>query len=232
MTASKNTCYKVIRGLFIFFNFLGIGMGIAMVAIGAYLYVEKNDFLNLMPKLDNINITAVMIAAGIIVFVISFIGFCGAWMENQCMLVMFFVSIFIIFALEIAVGIVGFIYKDDVDAELSAQLKSGMKDEKRHPSWDLIQKEFKCCGVTTYEDWYTFYDNPQKVPDSCCTYAGCGTRPSLSYGTGCYTKVKAEVEDNFYVLGAAGIALGVLQIMLMVMTMVLICAIRRSRTFV
>jgi hypothetical protein len=63
-------------------------MGIAMVAIGAYLYVEKEDFLNLMPKLDNINITAVMIAAGIIVFVIAFIGFCGAWMENQCMLIM------------------------------------------------------------------------------------------------------------------------------------------------
>ena len=63
-------------------------MGVAMVAIGAYLYVEKDDFLNLMPKLDDINITAVMVAAGIVVFVVAFIGFCGAWMESQCMLVM------------------------------------------------------------------------------------------------------------------------------------------------
>jgi hypothetical protein len=47
---------------------------------------------------------------------------------------------------------------------------------------------------------------------------------------GCYSKVKAEMEDNFYVLGAAGIALGVLQILLMVMTLVLICAIRRNRS--
>lgn len=222
--------YKVMRILFIIFNFLGIGMGIAMVAIGAYLYVAKDDFLNLMPKMDDINVTAVMIAAGIIVFVIAFIGFCGAWMESQCMLIMFFVSIFIVFALEIAVGIVGFIYRNDIDKELNSQLKSGLKDPKRHLSWDFIQKKFECCGVDQYTDWYVFLD--KQVRDSCCTFTGCGTRPELSFDIGCYTKVKDEIEDNFYKLGAAGIALGVLQILLMVMTMLLICAIRRSKSFV
>lgn len=63
-------------------------MGVAMVAVGAYYYVEKGDFLNLLPKYEDVNITGVMIAAGIIVFVVSFIGFCGVWMESQCMLIM------------------------------------------------------------------------------------------------------------------------------------------------
>lgn len=62
-------------------------MGIAMVAVGAYLFVTKGNFLNLMPKYEDVNITAVMIAAGIIVFVVAFIGFCGAWMESQCLLI-------------------------------------------------------------------------------------------------------------------------------------------------
>ncbi|XP_076451120.1 tetraspanin-9-like [Babylonia areolata] len=226
----SETGYKVIRGLFIFFNFLGIVMGIAMVAVGAYLYVEKNDFLNLMPKYEDVNITAVMIAAGIVVLVIAFIGFCGAWMESQCMLIMFFTFIFIIFAMEIAVGVVGFIYRDEIDQEITEELLKGIKETKRHPSWNNIQEEFECCGVEGAEDWI---DTPlKKIPDSCCIFSACGGNPSLAYKTGCYTKVKDEIEDNFYVLGAAGIALGVLQLILLVMTMVLLCAIRRAHSTV
>ena len=63
-------------------------MGIAMIAVGAYLYVNKDDFLNLMPKYEDVNVTGVMIAAGIVIFVVAFVGFCGAWMESQCMLIM------------------------------------------------------------------------------------------------------------------------------------------------
>ncbi|KAL8614263.1 hypothetical protein ACOMHN_007601 [Nucella lapillus] len=221
-----SSSYKIIRGLFIFFNFLGIAMGVAMVAIGAYLYVEKDDFLNLMPKYEDVNVTAVMIAAGIIVFVVAFIGLCGAWMESQCMLIVFFTSIFIIFSMEIAVGIVGFIYRGDIDKELTSELKEGLKEKKRHFTWHTIQKEYECCGVEQYQDWFVAL--PNQVPDSCCTFQGCGRNAKLAYDKGCYNKVKEELEDNFYVLGAAGIALGILQILLMVITMVLVCAIRRN----
>nr|KAG5701027.1 hypothetical protein BaRGS_022738 [Batillaria attramentaria] len=133
-----------------------------MIAVGAYLYVQKGDFLDLLPKYEDINVTAVMIAAGIIIFVVAFIGFCGAWMESQCMLIM-------------------------IDEELGTQLREGLKEEKRWPTWDTIQTE-----------------------------------------PGCYQKVLDELDENFYVLGVAGIVLGVLQILLLVMTMVLICTIRRK----
>ncbi|KAK7488844.1 hypothetical protein BaRGS_00019979 [Batillaria attramentaria] len=203
--------------------------GIAMIAVGAYLYVQKGDFLDLLPKYEDINVTAVMIAAGIIIFVVAFIGFCGAWMESQCMLIMFFTVIFIIFAMEIAVGIVGFIYRDDIDEELGTQLREGLKEEKRWPTWDTIQTEFKCCGVGNATDWYAAFDGAQQVPDSCCSYEGCGQRPQLAFGVpGCYQKVLDELDENFYALGVAGIVLGVLQILLLVMTMVLICTIRRK----
>lgn len=224
---ASDTAYKVIRVLFIIFNFIGILTGVAMVAVGAYMYVNKGDYLNLMPQYEDINITAVMLAAGIIIFVVAFIGFCGAWMESQCMLIMFFTAICVIFAMEIAVGIVGFIYRNDIDEQLRTQLQAGLKEEKRRPTWDVIQKELRCCGVVNATDWYAAMGN--EVPDSCCNYEGCGQRPQLAFGVpGCYQKVKDELEDNFYALGAAGIALGVLQIALLVMTMVLICAIRRK----
>lgn len=44
----------------------------------------------------------------------------------------------------------------------------------------LFFLQFKCCGVNSYEDWYDFYSSNQ-VPDSCCSYDGCGVRPQLAY---------------------------------------------------
>ncbi|XP_025087799.1 tetraspanin-9-like [Pomacea canaliculata] len=219
--------YKCIQIVFIICNFIGILMGIAMVAVGAYLFVTKGNFLNLMPKYEDVNITAVMIAAGIIVFVVAFIGFCGAWMESQCLLIIYFTMVFVIFALEIAVGIVGLIYKDDIDEEVKTQLLDGLKTSKRWPTWDAIQSEFKCCGVEKKDDWYAIMSNT--VPDSCCSYEDCGKRPELAYDKGCYEKVKSELKNNFIALGIAGIVLGILQIINLVISMVLICAIRRSR---
>lgn len=46
----------------------------------------------------------------------------------------------------------------------------------------LFFLQFKCCGVNSSEDWYDFYSSNQ-VPDSCCSYDGCGVRPQLAYDT-------------------------------------------------
>lgn len=51
----------------------------------------------------------------------------------------------------------------------------------------------------------------------------------LVFPQGCYEKVKSELKNNFIALGIAGIVLGILQIINLVISMVLICAIRRSR---
>merc|ERR1711860_185347 len=50
-------------------------------------------------------------------------------------------------------------------------------------SWDQLQKEYHCCGVDSYTDWYnsslslglqTIYPDNQgfKVPYSCCSSLG------------------------------------------------------------
>ena len=41
-------------------------------------------------------------------------------------------------------------------------------------TWDLVQKDFKCCGVEDWKDWRNvtqFSDGA--VPDSCCIVRYC-----------------------------------------------------------
>ncbi|ESO86955.1 hypothetical protein LOTGIDRAFT_235152 [Lottia gigantea] len=227
---ASESAFKIVKILFIFLNVLFFLMGVAMVGIGIYVQITQSNFLALLPKYEYVNVVGVMIAAGIIVLVVTFIGFCGAWMESQCMLIIYFTAVLVVFALEIAVGIIGFIYRDEIDGTLENQLLQGLKDPERRGSWDIIQKQFRCCGVNSASDWQT--DASSSVPDSCCQYRGCGTTGMANaYRSGCYTKSQEFIKNNFYTLGAAGIGLGVLQIFLMAIALAMVCCIRKRAVY-
>lgn len=57
-----------------------------------------------------------LIVVGAIVFVIGFLGCCGAIKENYCMVTTFAVLLAIIFLLEIVAGALGFAYKNKVSS--------------------------------------------------------------------------------------------------------------------
>ena len=71
--------------------------GIALLALGAYLRVKDNDYNSVFGKGGLAAPANIMIAAGVLVFVISFLGCCGAIKENKCMLVMVSRLLFVFF---------------------------------------------------------------------------------------------------------------------------------------
>lgn len=64
------------------FQLLGVGIFIT----GIYLKVSRADFTELLDSKEFETATALMVSAGIIVAVVSLVGFCGVWLENQCIL--------------------------------------------------------------------------------------------------------------------------------------------------
>ena len=56
------------------------------------------------------------------------------------------------------------------------------ENDKQHDgvkqTWDIVQSDFKCCGVEKYSDWFDtpYGKDVNGVPDSCCKVetAGCG----------------------------------------------------------
>ncbi|XP_041366186.1 tetraspanin-9-like [Gigantopelta aegis] len=218
--------YKCFRILFIIIDFIFLLTGVAMIGLGVYVQVTKGEFFNLIPKAEYASAPSVLIAGGVIVIVFSFIGILGAWMHSQCLLVMYFTSVFIIFCIEIAAGVLGFVYRSEIDDNLQSQLLSGLKDPERRESWNFIQKEFKCCGVNNASDWFSLSKNA--VPDSCCQSTGCGQQgTTLAYRVGCYSKAVSFLKDNMYAIGAAGIGFACCQILVMMCTLILIHYIRR-----
>lgn len=226
--------YRITQVVFVICNFLFLIMGGALIVVGAYLQVARAKYLDAMPGDDFSKATALLIASGTLVVVVCLIGFIGVWIRSYCIMLIFFLIVVITLALAIAGGIIAYVFHDKIDSEVSKRLTTGLRDPRMRKKWDTLQKEEHCCGVNNYTDWYGVVNPtyPTTLPDSCCNGLNCGVQGAVvAYDTACFQKAKDWITYNFYMLGAAGIALGVLQIILLVSSIILIFMMRREKKY-
>lgn len=226
---------KISRILFIICNILFLLLGVGIFITGIYLKVSQADFTELLDSKEFETATALMVSSGIIVAVVSLVGFCGVWLENQCILGLYFVFVVVIFCMELAAGIMGYLYRGKIDDILQDELLIGLRDQKRRTAWNNVQNTYECCGVHNYTNWHNVYSkvNPSEIPDSCCGFENCGTSGGIaSWRDGCYEKAVLWLKDNFVLIGVVGVVIGLLQIILMIVAMVLIFMIRRSKQYI
>ena len=74
---------------------------------------------------SNLYITSasLLIAAGVIVSFISFLGSLGAYKEIRFMLLVFFVLLFLIFILMLLGGILGYVFRNQVDDRMKREMQ-------------------------------------------------------------------------------------------------------------
>lgn len=245
--SGKFSGYVCVKFVFFTFNVIFWLLGCAILGIGIWLHIAKGNYASIAPSFNFLTATALCIAAGAIVLVVGFFGCCGAIMENQCMLLTYFLLVVVIFILEVVAGILAFVFAEEVERVIQEELLTGIKDKYRQEGrdeqglrdgWDQVQTNLKCCGVTNYTDWYNIQAWPGKnyVPDSCCKDpqgVTCGTKenPSFWYTRGCLGELKYWLKSHLYIVGVVGITVGVLQVLGMVAAMALFCCLRNDKYY-
>ncbi|KAG7513939.1 tetraspanin-33-like [Solea senegalensis] len=150
-----------------------------LIAVGIYAKMAKEkdvvDTLTFDPAL-------LLIAVGSAMFLITFLGCFGALRNTTCLLKMFLGILVLILLLQIAAGVVAYVFTDMVMERTEQLMMKAIvqyrEDRDLQNAIDFIQKKFQCCGVQTYKDWsHNVYfdcseDNPSLemcgVPFSCC----------------------------------------------------------------
>ncbi|KAL3863857.1 hypothetical protein ACJMK2_005584 [Sinanodonta woodiana] len=132
---------------------------------------------------------------GGITFIVAFLGCLGAVRENLILLKIFFYLLSVIFVGELTLGVVIFVLFTVPEARVNLSmtpekvLRSGiiryMDDDDMKEWMDLIQAEFRCCGIghmseEGFRDWQInmYFNcsqtNPSRwrcaVPTSCCNF--------------------------------------------------------------
>ncbi|XP_036617106.1 tetraspanin-8 [Trichosurus vulpecula] len=216
------------------------------VILGVSIYVRVSDqgqkLINAHAEAGSLNAAAnLMIAVGAIIMVLGFLGCCGAMRESRCMLLLFFIGLLLIVILQIAAGVVGVVYKSQIEEvfreSFEEQASTLSQDSTEQESFKNeladFQKQFKCCGlVNGAADWGKNFDqygssceciNATNTNDVCVSYNG-----KLVYKQTCGDVMLDALKQNLIIVAAIAFAVAVIEILGLVFSMVLYCQIGRK----
>ncbi|XP_013858965.1 CD9 molecule a isoform X2 [Austrofundulus limnaeus] len=220
---------KCLKYLMFIFNFIFWLAGTAVFAIGLWLRLDpktKNLFEG--PDSPYVFYTGVyiLIGAGALMMVVGFLGCCGAIQESPWMLGVFFGFLLIIFAVEIAAGIWGFSNQSKVVDDINSfylQTYNEYKstgDKHLEETLRLIQTHLNCCGSNREEAGTVKDTCPEADPNEKFTIKSC---PEA---------IDEVFDSKLHIIGGVGITIGVVMVFGMIFSMLLCCAIRKSREVV
>ncbi|XP_069620705.1 tetraspanin-8 [Ranitomeya imitator] len=225
--AGVNKCLKY--SMFVF-NFLFWVCGCVILGVSIWLRVSSDAQQKFNIQGSGV-LTAidVMIAVGAIIMVLGFFGCCGAIKESRCLLLLFFIGLFLILALQLTAGILGIVYKPQLEEKVNKTLQEllplSKQSEDLQQALEKIQEESKCCGIINGpKDW------GNTPPKSCkCNPTTEGDKCNLGF----YKQTCASVFVDYYkshLIIIIGIAFGLAAVELFGLgfSMTLYCQIKKK----
>lgn len=229
MKSGLSSAEQCIKYIIFAFNFIFWLAGTGVLAVGLWLrFDERTKELFTSADSPSVFLTGVyiLIVAGAVMMVVGFLGCCGAIKESACMLGMFFVFLLIIFAAEVAAGIWGLSNKEKVVKDIQDFYKQTFDNYKNTQQEALretlraIHFGLNCCGTTGLPI--------DGVSDICPKQEGLDKLVTTS----CPSAIETIFSSRLQVIGGVGIGIGVIMIFGMIFSMLLCCAIRRTRDIV
>ncbi|XP_058273335.1 CD9 molecule b isoform X2 [Hemibagrus wyckioides] len=218
-----------IKYLMFGFNFLFWLAGTGVLAIGLWLrFDKKTESLFQVENSPSTFLTGVyiLIVAGALMMVVGFLGCCGAIRESQCMLGLFFIFLLVIFAAEVAAGIWGLSNKSKIVEEVKqfySETFANYQNTKQpalKETLKAIQYSLQCCGPSG-----TVFDG---ASDTCPKKEGL----DVLITTSCPAAIQDLFDSKMHIIGGVGIGIGLIMIFGMLFSMLLCCAVRRTRDVV
>lgn len=247
------TSYHVFKILSLVYAFLFTVIGAILTGLAVWVIVIKKD----IESFDDIVSVPVilLLLAGIIILVTALVGCIGACADKLWPLRIFLGVVVIVFILQVVVGIVAYIYREEAIDDLGDRMKFAVikyKESNRiMKAVDKIQTQWQCCGIEDANDWTANKEyvcpgsarkEPCSVPDSCCVvpYMDCGSERELANGIrsekihsdGCKDDLKTWVEGHLDAIGATALAMAIIHILGMFVVFMFITKIEdRIRLF-
>lgn len=212
---------KVIKSLMIFFNFIFSILGLALLIIGIWVLNNYGTFFSFSAgKFAKAEI--LLIVVGAFVMLMGFLGCFGSITENYCLLATFVGFLAIILTVELSAGIIGFVYKNDVQEAAVKALKRATENYSGEPGarkiLDKLQQIMTCCGANGPND-YNLTAAGNHTENYCGVTAGavksCHKKSDCGgelFKDGCMVKIVKLFKGNLAVIGGAAFGIAFIQL--------------------
>lgn len=205
---------------------------LVVFGLGLWIIID-NSFAN---ELLGTNLFAgavyVLTGTALLSIATAVLGYFGAIREVKCLLLMYFIILFIIFVTMLIGGILGYVFREKVVFTMKQEMTSTIRlyDSRKFVkrAWDETQERLRCCGVDYFRDW------KGRVPESCCKeiYRGqkmpCVSFPTLDniYNDGCYNVTATYLQKHAAYISGAGIGLAFVMIFSLIFSCILFMVIK------
>jgi hypothetical protein len=179
-----NCCANCSRALFIILNIIFVLFGSGFIGFGSYLINlgSEHDY-DIITGSQFVSGAALLVAAGVFTFAVAVIGIIGAVFMWRPMLLIYILVVMALVVVEIAAGIIGFVFRDGITEEVEERMTEAFLDFRADPSDEeykedvndvvaYVQETFECCGVNGSQDWLNdhpgfFQENGNQPPREC-----------------------------------------------------------------
>ncbi|KFP53124.1 Tetraspanin-8 [Cathartes aura] len=229
------------------FNFLFWVCGSIILGVSIWIRVSKDaQQVNVCSHTRTILFAGVdlLIAVGSIIMVLGFLGCCGAVKESRCMLLLFFIGLLLILILQITGGILGAVYRSQIETSLNKSLQESVNSlQSSTEESKAFQEKFQkfeimnqCCGLLNGPaDWGKNFNslfgsnkiceceikNPST--DLCTFYKG-----RYVYKRPCGEVIVEYLKEHLLIIMGIAFGLAVVEILGLGFSMSLYCQIQRK----
>ncbi|XP_030830277.1 leukocyte surface antigen CD53-like [Strongylocentrotus purpuratus] len=179
-------------------NFIFWLIGSGLLGIGVYLLVATSLPGILQFLQGATTLCYIAIGAGSFLFILGLLGCCGAAHHNDCLLRSYILVLVLFILAEIGIGIY-------VGLGFGSEQLEKIWDASDEQSKEVVYSTFKCCG----------FNNQFEAP-------GCLLQHP-TFQVGCYSKLKAALEELDIVLICVAAAVALLQLLAIIMSCFLAC---------
>ncbi|XP_072241937.1 tetraspanin-3 [Leuresthes tenuis] len=226
----------------VFLNLIFWAAAGVLCYVGAYVFITYDDYDHFFEDVYTLIPAVIIIVVGALLFIVGLIGCCATVRESHCGLTTFVVILLLVFMTEVAVVVLGYVYRAKVEVEVNSSIAkvydeyNGTNSNAQSRAIDYVQRQLQCCGIHNYSDWQRtrWYEESKNnsVPISCCKAATAGCTGSLShpedlYQEGCEALVVKKLKEiMMYVIWTA-LTFAAIQMLGMLCACVVLC--NRSR---
>uniref|UniRef100_UPI00359019D3 CD9 antigen-like isoform X2 n=1 Tax=Myxine glutinosa TaxID=7769 RepID=UPI00359019D3 len=202
-------CFKFVKVLLIVFNFIFWLTGCLLLGVALWLRFGDLKQVFAAKEMPPMFFAAVyvLMAAGAVIFIVSFLGCCGAAMENQCMLGTFFFLLLILFAAEVSAALWIFLQMEDLHAK-TTQHSTNLLKNNNSDSLAIIHQLLDCCSSSGVPARYL-----------------CSS--SIRNNT-CEEVLPEFIQAKMYIGGGLSLGIACIMVIGMVLSMMLCCTVRHS----
>ncbi|KAG9464778.1 tetraspanin-1 isoform X3 [Eleutherodactylus coqui] len=238
------SCFTCIKVLMILFNLAIFLAGGTLLGVGIWVSVDSGSFLKVFGVLPHgvasqlVNVGYFLIAIGLLLLILGFLGCCGAQKESKCLLLTFFSIVLIIFIAEIAGAVVVLVYSPVIESILSSVLvpvlqKDFGRDEQVTRIWNATMTELNCCGVNGYGDFNNsafVSSNNGHYPRPCCDSGAACTQQTAdaSHVKGCFRQILDLIKSKAAIVGGVAAGICALELAAMIVSMYLYCRLDKG----